>query len=472
MNEMNLKLDKQLDLPLYLQLYQQIKQEIIAGRIPLGEKLPSKRQLSKWLAISLNTVESAYAQLQAEGYIQSNPRTRSQVSFDIQQTIQNIPILTPETESNATKHYQFDFNPNYIDTDFFPINLWKKQLRQLNNQQLQQLLCHGEKQGENILREQIRKYLYSARGVQCKTEQIIIVAGIEIAMMQLCWLFNQLEDNKPFTYAMEQYGYTAVERLLTINQKHIVKLPLLTTSQKIDLNLLEQYAVNILYATPSHQYPYASVLSINERYQLLEWANKQSDRYIIEDDYDSEFRYQGRPIPALQGLDHQGKVIYLGSFSKVLMPSLRLSFIVLPQQLLRHYQQICGQFNCSVPRINQHIVANFMQSGRFERHIQRMRTHYRKKMELLCHLLQAYSQDVRYYGAQSGFYLLIELYKETRTLEELEKLAEQASIKVYPIQNLQQKRLFSLGFGNLHLTELKYAIPKLMQIWHYTPIFC
>ena len=469
MNEIHLKLNKNSDTPLYLQLYQQLKKDISAGILALGEKLPSKRHLAKSLLVSLSTIEAAYAQLQAEGYIESQPRARFKVCFDHQQLFHNDLPLKTDQASKTDKIYRFDFNPNAIDTQTFPLNLWKKQLRRLSNHQLQQLLCLGEKQGDSYLREQLKHYLYSARGVRCQIEQIIIIAGAETAMTQLCWLFDHLQEKQPFKYAMEQYGYAAVEKLLTIIHKEIIKLPIINDSQKINLELLEKHNINILYATPSHQYPYANVLSINERHRLLEWAAQQKNRYIIEDDYDSEFRYQGRPIPALQSLDHAEKVIYLGSFSKLLMPSLRLSFMVLPPHLLKYYQQLCGQFNCTVPRINQHLVANLMQSGDFERHIQRMRTHYRKRMELLCQLLQPYRRNIHYYGTQSGFYLLIELHNDNRTLNELTALAEQAAIKLYPIHNEQQKRLFSLGFGNLNSTELKQAIPLLMQTWHYSP---
>jgi GntR family transcriptional regulator/MocR family aminotransferase len=466
------QLDKTRKEPLYLQLYQQIKQDISNGNLSYGQKLPSKRKIAEDLVISRNTVETAYGQLLAEGYIEAKSRTGFFVSFKAEQFFIQPSVKLQKNKKNKTPKFRYDLNPDQIDTALFPFNLWRKQTKILLNQANRTLLCIGEKQGETILREQIRQYLYASRGVNCNVDQIIIGAGVETCLSQLILLFDHLYPQKKLNYAMEQHGYPMVERLLHVFQKDVVKLPLLNEKLKIDFQILQQSAVNILYVTPSHQYPYGSVLSINERHQLLEWANKAEDRYIIEDDYDSEFRYKGKPIPALQHLDQHlphSKVIYLGSFSKLLMPSLRITFMVLPQTLLPVYQRTCGLFNSTAPRLNQHLIAQFMQSGEFEKHIHKMRTNYRKKMELLCQLLQPYHQSIRYYGEQSGFYLLLDLYQEQRSIEQLRQLAESVSIKLYPIQqSVSDKKYFSLGFGNLTHDELSQAVSLLMQVWGYS----
>lgn len=460
------QLDKNLKLALYLQLYQQIKHEIHIGNLRLSDKLPSKKRLQMHLGISQNTVEAAYEQLQAEGYIESRPRQGFYVCFNADFYYRQKDYHSAATSAIKTKCYTYDFNPNNIDTALFPFSLWKKYYRQLLSPIQSDLLLNGDKQGELLLREQIRDYLYASRGVRCQVEQIVISAGVENCLIQLMLLFNQCCQS--VSYAMEQYGYVAIEHLLTRFNQSITKLPMLAENMLDNLN---ESKANILLITPSHQYPYAGVIPINQRHQLLTWASQSKDRFIIEDDYDSEFRYKGKPIPALQHLDSHSKVIYLGSFSKLLMPSLRMTFMVLPQPLLVQYQKICGDFNNSVPRVNQLLIANFMRSGEFEKHIYRMRTNYRKKMEKLCSLFLPYQHCIRYYGEHSGLYLLIELYTEKREISALMALAEKKNIRLYPVLNSESKKLFTLGFANLSIIQLEQGITKLLDVWGYQPHF-
>lgn len=478
MKNWTFQLDKQSAKPLYVQLYQQIKDDITFGRMAYAERLPSKRKLAEHLAISRNTVETAYAQLLAEGYIEAKVRQGFFVQFKAEQFFIHQPTNSAPLAAMVKPVFRYDLNPNQIDTALFPFARYKQMFKSVLQTDNGELLNMGEKQGESALREQIRQYLYASRGVSCRVDQIVLGAGVETCISQLILLFDQLYPTAPLHYAMEQYGYPMVERLLGLFGKSVFKLPLFrqdrggTLAPKMDFALLQQSAVNVLYLTPSHQYPYGSVLTANERQQLLEWAQQQENRYIIEDDYDSEFRYKGKPIPSLHHLDSSlnlnNNVIYLGSFSKLLMPSLRITFMVLPQALLPVYQQTCGQLNSTVPRITQHLLAKFMQSGEFEKHIHKMRTNYRKKMELLCQLLQPYQHNVRYYGEHSGFYLLLDLYRESRPISELQDLAEQQGIKLYPVQqDNPDKRYFSLGFGNLAPTELQEAITLLMRVWGY-----
>ncbi|MDH3000017.1 GntR family transcriptional regulator [Chelonobacter oris] len=476
MKNMTFQLDKQRREPLYVQLYRQIKQDITNGRLVYGEQLPSKRKIADYLTLSLNTVETAYGQLLAEGYIESRARKGFFVHFHAEQFFiqnQKNPV-SPVTKTE--RHFRYDLNPHQVDTALFPFSRYKKAIKNSLNAANRHLLCLGETQGESVLREQIRQYLYASRGVSCSIEQIVLGAGVETCISQLILLLDQRYSGQCLQYAMEQYGYPVVEQLLTLFGKPLLKLPLFNqafkSEPKMDLQLLAQSAVNILYLTPSHQYPYGNILSVNERHQLLEWVHRRDDRYIIEDDYDSEFRYKGKPIPSLQHLDSslstQSKVIYLGSFSKLLMPSLRVSFIVLPLSLLPRYQRTFGVLNSTVPRLTQHILAQFMQSGEFEKHIHKMRTNYRKKMERLCQLLQPYRHVIRHHGEHSGFYLLLDLYQEPRSAAQLQMLAEKCGIKLYPVKHHNpDKKYFSFGFGNLGHDELGEAVALLMNAWGY-----
>lgn len=471
--KLSYRLSKVPDMPLYLQLYQQIKQAICRQELAFGERLPSKQQLKEHLQISRNTVESAYQQLVAEGYIQSRPRQGFFVCFQAELA------LTAQKRTKKTPHFapaptvRFDFNPNRIDTRHFPLQSWKKCGRHCYGFQQREWLSLGDKQGDLQLRTEIADYLSASRGVHCSARQIVIGAGVESCLQQLILLFNQRYPQPDFTYAMESYGYTKVEKLLRLYGKSVVKLPITAAAQSVDLSFLPRCGVNVAYVTPSHLYPFGQVLSISQRQQLLEWAQARQDRYIIEDDYDSEFRYKGKPIPSLQSLDFSDKVIYLGSFSKLLMPALRISFMVLPKGLLADYETYCAFFHASVSRFEQQRLAEFMRQGEFERHIHRMRKRYRKKMELLCALLAPYKEKIRYYGEHSGFYLLVELLQESRSPAELVGLAQQRDIRLYPVE-YQDKKLFSMGFGDLTEQQLQQAIAILLEIWqinapHFNP---
>ncbi|WP_040977564.1 MocR-like pyridoxine biosynthesis transcription factor PdxR [Necropsobacter massiliensis] len=467
MKKLSYRLSKTLDTPLYLQLYQQIKQAICRQELTFGERLPSKEQLKEYLQISRNTVESAYQQLMAEGYIQSQPRKgffvcfQAELEFNPQKRAKKSPHFAPLPAA------RFDFNPNSIDTRHFPLQSWKKCGRYCYTFQRRELLSLGDKQGDPELRAAIADYLSASRGVHCSAQQIVIGAGVESCLQQLILLFNQRYPQAHFSYAMENYGYTKVEKLLRLYGKNVVKLPISAAEQPLDFSFLSRHNVNVAYVTPSHLYPFGQVLSISQRQQLLEWARARQDRYIIEDDYDSEFRYKGKPIPSLQSLDFGDKVIYLGSFSKLLMPALRISFMVLPKGLLADYAKHCDFFHASVSRFEQQRLAEFMRQGEFERHIHRMRKRYRKKMELLCALLAPYKDQIRYYGEHSGFYLLLELLHASRTSVELSALAQQREIKLYPVE-YENKCLFSMGFGDLTEQQLESAVEILLDIWQIT----
>ncbi|ANF70467.1 GntR family transcriptional regulator [[Haemophilus] ducreyi] len=462
MKKLSYLLNKDKKQPLYLQLYQQIKRSIYQQELQLNDKLPSKRRLSEHLQISQNTVERAYAQLLAEGYIESKARSGFLVCFQSEHTYPTTCYSKKITKITASTNYLLDFNPNKIDIDHFPLKQWKKCANLDHNTWLNS----GDPQGDLNLRQQISQYLLASRGVHCEAEQIIIGAGVESCLQRLILLFQQLQPQMNWT--MESYGYTTVEKLLNLYHKPIIKMPFSTENYPLDIGFLTQNKIDIAYLTPSHLYPFGHILTINQRQSLLEWAIAKTGRYIIEDDYDSEFRYQGKPIPSLQSLDNHGKVIYLGSFSKLLMPSLRITFLVLPKTLLNAYQQYCGFLNMTVSRLEQQRLAKFIQTGEFEKHINRMRKVYRRKMELLCQLLMPYSYCIRYYGEHSGFYLLIELYNETRSLAKLVQLAETHRIKVYPIE-YQNKKLFSLGFGHLTEAQLRKGITQLFDCWQIKP---
>ncbi|MDP8163258.1 PLP-dependent aminotransferase family protein [Pasteurella skyensis] len=463
-------INKSISEPLYIQLIEQIKQAIHEQRLQKGDKLPSKRRLSQHLQISQNTIETAYSQLMAEGYIESVPKVGFFVNVQAGDTLlgkRSDPNKNLQKMDNIIplrgKKYRFDFNINRIDSRHFPFEKWKKLNKQILNKSHCDLLHLSDPQGDKILREQLASYLNAARGVRCDAEQIIVTSGVE-QLLQILMLLFEKKHQQTLIYGIEAFGYRVVENIFKLYKKRWVKLPLDPQSKRLDVNNFLQKKIDIAYLTPSHQYPFGGVLDIEQRQQLLEWVKAESSRYLIEDDYDGEFRYQGKPIPSLQSLDQADKVIYFGSLSKLLMPAIRISFMVLPKSLLSDYQPIKQSFNCSVSRLDQQMVSLFMQQGFFEQHINRMRKRYRNKMEKLCRILDSYRHKIRYYGESSGFYLLIELIKDTRSSKELIELAEQNKIKIYPIE-WQNRRLFVIGFGDLTEEELEKGMVMLLNSW-------
>lgn len=452
-------LDKTGGLPLYEQLYNGIKEAIISQKIKENEKLPSKRKLADFLNISQTTIELAYAQLLAEGYISSKAR----VGYFVE-TLDELPyieITTPQQDFNLaeTPSYLYDFNPGVIDTASFPFSTWRKYARDVYDENNAHLLLAGEAQGEYALRTEIAKYLYQSRGVQCTPEQIVIGSGTEQLLPMLIRLFNHYT-----VFALENPGYPSVARIL--RQHNRIPLPITVDEEGINIQALESTNADVVYITPSHQFPTGAVLSATRRTQLLNWAAASPSRFIIEDDYDSEFRYTGKPIPALQALDANDKVIYMSTFTKSLMPSLRVAYFVLPLSLMTTYNKLFTYYSSTVPRFDQHIVANFMRDGHFAKHLNRIRKVYRKKHNELIEALQHYP-DVSISGSQAGMHIVITIAHQSE--QQLFEQAKKAGIAVYPMSRYAIRyepttaAQFLLGFGGL--TSIAKAVDDLMHVW-------
>ena len=462
MEMLSCHLNRSSEVPLYEQLYNFIKNEIIVGRIEYGAKLPSKRKLSEFLKISQNTVETAYDQLLAEGYVESVPRKGYFVlAYEELEYVQQNEMKVGAREDNVEK-LAYHFHPSWIDTENFPFKKWRKYAKNIIDESYHSLLLLGDMQGELELRQEIAQYLYHARGVQCTPEQVIIGAGSEILLQQLILLFDW-----DTIYGVEDPGYHIISKMLKKNKKEVH--PLRVDGDGIKVRPIENTDIDIVYVTPSHHFPYGSVLSINRRMQLLKWARESENRYIIEDDYDSEFRYSGKAIPSLQSMDQAGKVIYLGSFSKSLIPSLRISYMVLPKKLWKKYKAELPFYQCTVSRIDQHILKEFMREGDFERHLNRMRKIYRKKLDRTLELIIPF-KEIQVIGEQSGLHIVL-VIKNGMNEEELVKRAKKSKIKIYPLsyyslENLDENPpMIILGFAGIPESELEKAIHLLFNSW-------
>lgn len=456
-------IDRTSEIPIYEQLYFYIKKEITAGRLIYGTKLPSKRKLAEFLKISQNTVESAYAQLTAEGYVEALPRkgyfVMASEDLEYVQAV-NYTVNKAKKEQEKIKYH---FHPGQIDTINFPFSQWRKYAKNTIDKEQHTLLQLGDAQGEYELRQEISTYLYQARGAKCSPEQIIIGAGSEPLLQQLLLLFA--EDT---IYGVEDPGYHLIHRLLMGYKKQVY--PLEVDHEGVKVDTIEQSDLNVVYVTPSHHFPYGTVLSVNRRTQLLNWAARENNRFIIEDDYDSEFRYSGKTIPSLQSMDQNERVIYLGSFSKSLMPSVRISYLVLPKQLLQRYKEELPFFHSSVSRIDQVILTEFMKQGDFEKHLNRMRKIYRRKLEKIIELLKPHQEKLRIIGEQSGLHIVIAVENGMNEAQLVEK-ALAVKLKIYPLSSYTMKNKYDyqpkiiLGFAGIQEEELEIALQLLLKSW-------
>lgn len=408
MNEMTFQIRTEGDSCLYEQIYGHIKGEIRSGKLLSGERLPSTRSLAEYLQVARSTVDCAYGQLLSEGYIESRPY-KGYFVCPIEELLQldsglsaleNRQAAVGAMPGGREEPYRIDFSPYDIDMSGFPFSVWKKITKNILTDANSDLFAKGEGQGDYSLRQTISRYLHSARGVECRPEQIIVGAGNDFLLLLLEKILG-----RDVRIAMENPTYKRSYRIFRSFAYPIVTVDMDECGMRADR--LEQADVRAAYVMPSHQFPMGTVMPIGRRMELLKWADGGSDRYLIEDDYDSEFRFRGKPIPALQASDRHGRVIYMGSFSKAIAPAIRVSFMVLPKPLLEIYERECSFYSCTVSRIDQSILNVFIGEGYFERHLNKMRKIYRGKHELLLECLGELREEFAIAGENAGLHLLL-----------------------------------------------------------------
>lgn len=373
-------LNPNLSEPLYQQLYLALKQDITTATLKGHDKLPSKRKLAKHLGLSVTTVDTAYQQLIAEGYLYSKPNRGFFVS-DIQQLLPTSgttirPVFSKTTSPVSPNTFLIPAKPYQHQQDF-PFTTWSKLLKQVLNQETEKLLQPAPSGGVYDLKEAIAKHLYDFRGMLVSPDQVIIGAGTEYLYSLLSQLFGPKHH-----IAIEDPSYSRIAKVYQAHQIPLTYLPIIPDG--IKLADLEHSRADILHISPSHQFPTGQVLPVNKRYQLLSWASQADNRYIIEDDYDSEFRFKHRPIPSLKEIDQSDKVIYMNTFSRSLLTTLRIAYMILPPKLLEHFQENLGFYSPTVSNLEQYALARFISQGYFEKHLSRMRLSYQKKLES-CH---------------------------------------------------------------------------------------
>lgn len=463
---MTIKFDTQKGKKLYEQIYEHIKSEIKAGRFLAGEKLPSTRSLAQNLTVARSTVESAYEQLLAEGYIESYPCKGYFVS-QVEELYQpHTEALNTEEKKEKVQSYLYDFSPNATDMSLFPYSVWRRINRQVLTNESRELFLAGDSQGDEQLREVICRYLHDYRGVNCSKEQLIIGAGNDYLLMLLEKILGQKQ-----VIAMEDPTYKRAYRIFKSFGYDTQMIEMDSDGMRAD-KLAESNA-KLAYVMPSHQFPTGTVMPIKRRMELLKWAGAEEDRYIIEDDYDSEFRYKGKPIPALQGVDMKGKVIYIGTFSKSIAPTIRISYMVLPKTLLQCYREKCYFYSTTVSHIDQKVLYEFIKEGYFERYLNKMRTCYRKKHDLLMNELAAFEPEFCISGENSGLHVLLTSQKGVSE-KQLVSRAEEVGIKVYGLSESSIRKMKSgtvlIGYGNLKENDIVEGVRKLKKVWLETEV--
>ncbi|MFP5240194.1 MAG: PLP-dependent aminotransferase family protein [Acidobacteriota bacterium] len=448
--------------PLYVQIYAQIRERVLSGKLPAEARLPSARELAAELGVSRNTVESAYQELLAEGYI----HTRTRSGYFASAIGHELPPAPPKRAtapaSAPRNRFAFDFHPAGLAPSSFPASVWRKYYLEHLRRDEPLLARYGDPQGDPALRASLRDYLERSRGVVCGTEQIVICSGLQHSLDMMA----QLLRGKCKALATEEPGYPLPREVFANHGYEVVPTPV--GPGGLDLDALASSACDMAYITPSHQFPLGEVMPIASRLRLIEWA--RHGRFIIEDDYDSELRYQGKPIPSLQGLQPGGNVIYTGTFSKILSPALRLSYMVLPASLLDEYRR---RFRFHLPGAalpEQRTMAAFMEGGHLERHLRRMRTVYRKKRQALtASLARHFGNRAEIIGQEAGLHVVVRLRGEPRGEAERARLAEASGMRLLPFSiahadGRPADKLLLLGFGAMTPEELDQGVRLLAEI--------
>ncbi|MGA9767833.1 MAG: PLP-dependent aminotransferase family protein [Blastocatellia bacterium] len=386
--------------PLYHQLYDWLRSAILTGQLRPGTRLQSTRELAAELNVSRNTVMNAFEQLLAEGYLEGQVGSGTYVSRALPDDMLYIPasrsrttrlsrkgrVLSERGAALATAAVNASqssiavraFRPGTPALDAFPSEVWSRLLARRWRNPPRELLGYSTSAGYKALREAIASYLGAARAVNCEPDQVIIVAGAQQALDLVARLLLGTDD----AVWIEDPGYLGARAAFIGAGARLIPVPVDEEGLDVAAGEARAPSARLVYVSPSHQYPLGVTMSLARRLALLEWANR-SGAWIIEDDYDSEYRYAGRPLAALQGLDQEGRVIYLGTFSKVLFPSLRMGYMVVPPDMVDAFAAARGVLSRFTPSIDQAVLADFINEGHFARHIRRMRTLYAERQAVL-----------------------------------------------------------------------------------------
>ncbi|MBQ7153230.1 MAG: PLP-dependent aminotransferase family protein [Clostridia bacterium] len=396
------QLEKKSGQPVYLQLIDQIRTDILRGLLPGGTKLPSKRTAAADLGVSVVTVKNAYEQLLAEGYILSSERKGYYVADINGEQYHQPERQVHKKQPVAPVEKRINLASGGVSSGLFPMSVWMKLSRSVYLEYGKELLKKAPYNGHPLLRDAISAYLYQLYGISVDPERILVTSGNEHVYNTLETFFG---DDR--VYGIEDPGHRTIASLYG---QHGARVEYLSLDEKgVTAGEVRHKKVQILHISPSHHFPTGITMPASRRSELLAWAGEAEDRFIIEDEYDSEFRMAGKPIPPLLAVDQKGKVIYINTFTKTIAPSLRIGYAVLPQVLADRYREKMGFLSCTVPVAEQLILAKFMSDGYLSRHVHRMRTYYRHIRDKLLRSIEegCAGEEFSVSGVDSGLHFLL-----------------------------------------------------------------
>jgi GntR family transcriptional regulator/MocR family aminotransferase len=476
--------DRRAPEPLHRQIYDAYRSAIVERRLRPKERVPSTRMLASELGVSRMPVLNAYAQLLAEGYFESRVGAGTLICSSLPDQVE-----APEARSAASAQHLSGVRPvstsslrlvrgqrapwqglgafgvGQVAFDHFPLQIWSSLVTRHCRGMNADSANYGEQMGSAIFRETIANYLRTARGVSCDAQQIMVVSGSQHALEITARVL--LDQGSPVW--VEEPGYSFMRDVLTLTGCRIVPVPVDDEGLDVAAGTKICRKARAAFVTPSHQYPLGVTMSASRRLQLLSWAQSNGS-WIVEDDYDSEFRYGNMPIASLQGLDSHARVIYIGTFSKVLFPSLRLGYIVMPPDLIDRFYSIRRTMDLGPPTFYQNVVADFIREGHFARHIRRMRTLYRDRRSVLVESThKEFGTAAQIIGAEAGLHLAV-LFPELKSDVEVATKAARHEVWLWPLSpayvSKKLRQGLILGFGSTPAEEIPRAMRKVRSLLH------
>ena len=449
------ELKKSPGVPFYEALYRCIREDILSGVLKPGEKLPSKRALAQNLEVSKITVEAAYNQLLAEGFIASREKVGYFVE-SVEHHAAHRPAIQPEPQPEK-QSFLLDLTAN--GTEHFPFSVWSRLQREVMLDYGEKLLLPLPNQGIPELRQAIADHLAAFRGMHVDPNNILIGAGTDFLYNLLIQLLGRDK-----IYAVEEPGYGKIRKIYAAGGVDCISAPM--DDKGVIPGGLGQ--AEVLHCSPSHHFPSGLVTPVSRRRELLNWARE--GRWIIEDDYDSEFRFDAHPKPAMQTMDGGSRVIYMNTFSKSLAPSIRISYMVLPGDLMTQFRRRLGFYSCTVPSFEQYTLARFLSRGHFEKHINRMRKFYRQRRNTVVSLLEncAFSESLTILEQDAGLHFLLQV-KTPLTDRQLTEALAGAGIRIralseYYHDSRQDLHSLVVNYSGIREEDLQRALEALAKI--------
>ncbi|MFP7474052.1 PLP-dependent aminotransferase family protein [Niallia taxi] len=453
--------DRSSPISLTQQIYEQIRSSILGNTLKEGQKLLSTRELSATIGVSRNIAMEAYDRLIAEGFLEVKPKAGTFVSKGTAlTTIKHLEHEGPKDQAFPYEKPYIDFRGGNPATDYFPRKKWGQLTKEVCIDSPQHIFGYSDPRGVPELRNVLAQYLRKARGVKCDPDQIIITSGATQALR----LITEMMLTSDGFIASEDPVADEMRNIFSVAKAKVYPVPV--DENGIIPEQLPEAAPDFLFVIPSHQFPLGGILSIQRRLMLIEYA-RRTGCYIVEDDYDSEFTYEGAPVPSMQGID-QERVLYVGTFSKILSPALRIGYVVLPHPLLREFQQLKWFNDRHTSSIEQYVLARFMKEGHFERHIRKMKKIYQERRQVLVDAINSCFEDAKIIGKAAGMHLVVEFPGVYFTEDKMNRMKEEG-VCIYPVEQYSMRKgshehLAVLGYGGVAPEEIRKGILILKRV--------